>query len=89
MEVLRLVAAGSGNQDIASELSISPKTVSVHVFNILASSASPPHRSRRRRPMYARPRRSVTSAVLSHFLAPAGPANALEYGFRPMWRRAS
>jgi len=57
--VLRLVAAGRGNQDIASELSISPKTVSVHVFNILASSASPPHRSRRRRPMYARPRRSV------------------------------
>ena len=89
MEVLRLIAAGSGNRDIVSELSISPKTVSVHVFNIPASSAPPPHRSRRHRPPYACPRRSVTSAVLSHFLAPAGPANALEYGFRPMWRRAS
>ena len=42
MEVLRLVAAGRGNRDIASELSISPKTVSVHVYNILASSASSP-----------------------------------------------
>ena len=36
MEVLRLVAAGRGNRDIASELSISPKTASVHVSNILA-----------------------------------------------------
>ena len=33
MEVLRL---GAANRDIASELSISPKTASVHVSNILA-----------------------------------------------------
>jgi DNA-binding NarL/FixJ family response regulator len=36
MEVLRLVAAGRGHRHIASELSISPKTASVHVSNILA-----------------------------------------------------
>jgi DNA-binding NarL/FixJ family response regulator len=36
MEVLRLVAAGRGNRDIASELSISPKTASVRVPNIVA-----------------------------------------------------
>ena len=36
MEVLRLVAAGRGNQQIAAELFISPKTASVHVSNILA-----------------------------------------------------
>ena len=35
MEVLRLVAAGRGNQQIAAELFISPKTASVHVSNIL------------------------------------------------------
>lgn len=35
-EVLRLVAAGHGNRDIAGELFISPKTASVHVSNILA-----------------------------------------------------
>ena len=35
-EVLRLVAAGRGNRDIAGELFISPKTASVHVSNILA-----------------------------------------------------
>jgi DNA-binding NarL/FixJ family response regulator len=29
-------AAGRGNRDIASELSISPTTASVHVSNILA-----------------------------------------------------
>jgi DNA-binding CsgD family transcriptional regulator len=34
--VLRLVAAGRGNRDIASELSIPPKTAGVHVSNILA-----------------------------------------------------
>jgi hypothetical protein len=51
----------------------SPKTVSVHVFNILASSASP---AASKPPLpYARPRRSVTSAVLSHLLAPPAPAN--------------
>ena len=87
MEVLRLAAAGRRNRTIASELSIPPKTVSVHVVNILASSASPPTS---KPPLsYARPRRSVTSAVLSHLLAPAGPRTALEYGFRPMWRRAT
>jgi DNA-binding CsgD family transcriptional regulator/tetratricopeptide (TPR) repeat protein len=35
LEVLRLVAAGRSNRDIASELFISPKTASVHVSNIL------------------------------------------------------
>jgi DNA-binding CsgD family transcriptional regulator/tetratricopeptide (TPR) repeat protein len=35
LEVLRLVAAGRGNRDIANELFISPKTVSVHVSNIM------------------------------------------------------
>ncbi|MGP7998989.1 MAG: helix-turn-helix transcriptional regulator [Streptosporangiaceae bacterium] len=35
-EVLRLVAAGQSNRDIASELFISAKTASVHVSNILA-----------------------------------------------------
>ncbi|GGK94079.1 helix-turn-helix transcriptional regulator [Sphaerisporangium melleum] len=35
-EVLRLVAAGRGNREIAGELFISAKTVSVHVSNILA-----------------------------------------------------
>lgn len=34
-EVLRLVAEGRGNRDIAAELFISPKTASVHVSNIL------------------------------------------------------
>jgi DNA-binding CsgD family transcriptional regulator len=36
LEVLRLVAAGRSNRDIATELFISPKTASVHVSNILA-----------------------------------------------------
>ena len=35
MEVLRLVAAGRSNREIAGELFISPKTASVHVSNIL------------------------------------------------------
>ncbi|MCJ1679808.1 AAA family ATPase [Streptomyces sp. APSN-46.1] len=35
-EVLRLVAAGNSNRQIAEELFISPKTASVHVSNILA-----------------------------------------------------
>ncbi|MFC4588670.1 helix-turn-helix transcriptional regulator [Sphaerisporangium corydalis] len=35
LEVLRLVALGRSNRDIASELFISAKTVSVHVSNIL------------------------------------------------------
>jgi DNA-binding CsgD family transcriptional regulator len=34
-EVLRLIAAGQSNREIAAELFISPKTVSVHVSNIL------------------------------------------------------
>ena len=33
--MLRLVAAGRSNQQIAAELFISPKTASVHVSNIL------------------------------------------------------
>jgi ATP/maltotriose-dependent transcriptional regulator MalT len=36
LEVLRLVAAGQSNREIASALVISPKTASVHVSNILA-----------------------------------------------------
>jgi DNA-binding CsgD family transcriptional regulator len=36
LEVLRLVAEGRNNRDIASTLFISPKTVSVHVSNSLA-----------------------------------------------------
>ena len=35
-EVLRLVAAGQSNREIAATLVISPKTASVHVSNILA-----------------------------------------------------
>jgi len=35
LEVLRLVAAGASNREIAAELFISPKTASVHVSNIL------------------------------------------------------
>ncbi|TDD88955.1 LuxR family transcriptional regulator [Actinomadura rubrisoli] len=35
-EVLKLVAQGQGNRDIAAALFISPKTASVHVSNILA-----------------------------------------------------
>ncbi|MCX4528274.1 LuxR C-terminal-related transcriptional regulator [Streptomyces sp. NBC_01565] len=35
-DVLRLVAAGNTNRQIAEELFISPKTASVHVSNILA-----------------------------------------------------
>ena len=36
LEVLRLLAAGRSNRDIAAALFISPKTASVHVSNILA-----------------------------------------------------
>jgi DNA-binding NarL/FixJ family response regulator len=36
VEVLRLVAAGHSNREIGAELFIAPKTVSVHVSNILA-----------------------------------------------------
>jgi DNA-binding NarL/FixJ family response regulator len=36
VEVLALVAAGHSNRQIAQALFISPKTVSVHVSNILA-----------------------------------------------------
>jgi len=42
LEVLRLVAAGRSNQQIAAALFISRKTASVHVSNILASSACTP-----------------------------------------------
>jgi ATP/maltotriose-dependent transcriptional regulator MalT len=35
LDVLRLVASGRGNRDIAAELFISPRTASVHVSNIL------------------------------------------------------
>ncbi len=40
LEVLRLVAAGRSNRDIANELFISPKTASVHVSNILGKLGS-------------------------------------------------
>ena len=36
LEVLRLVAEGRSNREIAGELFISPKTASVHVSNILS-----------------------------------------------------
>jgi DNA-binding NarL/FixJ family response regulator len=36
LEVLRLVAAGCSNPEIAAELFISPRTASVHVSDILA-----------------------------------------------------
>jgi DNA-binding CsgD family transcriptional regulator len=36
LEVLRLVAAGRSNREVAAELFISPETASVHVSNILA-----------------------------------------------------
>jgi NarL family two-component system response regulator LiaR len=36
MEVLRLIAAGSSNADIAEQLVISEKTVKGHVSNILS-----------------------------------------------------
>ena len=36
VEVLRLLARGAGDRAIAAELSISPKTVGVHVSSILA-----------------------------------------------------
>jgi len=36
VEVLRLVAAGRTNRDIAADLFISAKTASVHVSNIMA-----------------------------------------------------
>ncbi|NEA31244.1 AAA family ATPase [Streptomyces sp. SID13031] len=36
LEVLRLIATGRSNREIAGELFISPKTASVHVSNILA-----------------------------------------------------
>jgi DNA-binding CsgD family transcriptional regulator len=39
LEVLRLVALGRSNREIAAELFISPKTASVHVSNILAKLA--------------------------------------------------
>jgi len=39
LDVLRLVATGRGNRDIAAELFISPRTASVHVSNILGKLA--------------------------------------------------
>ena len=65
MEVLRLAAAGRGNRDIASELSISPKTASVRVQYAGRARRLHPHRSRRHHPPAAGPRRPVTSAALT------------------------
>ena len=49
-EVLRLVTDGRSNPEIAARLFISPKTVSVHVSNILAKMGlDQPGRGRRRR----------------------------------------
>ena len=36
MEVLRLIAAGKNNQEIATALVISEKTVKTHITNLLA-----------------------------------------------------
>ncbi len=36
LEVLRLIAVGRTNRDIGSELFLSPRTVDMHVRNILA-----------------------------------------------------
>jgi DNA-binding NarL/FixJ family response regulator len=41
LEVLRLVAAGWSNPEIAAELGISAKTASVHVSNVLAKLGVP------------------------------------------------
>ena len=64
LEVLRLVAAGRSNRDIAGELFISPKTASVHVSNILGKlgaasrgeAAAKAHALRLLDPMQLRPR---------------------------------
>ena len=42
LDVLRLVAEGRANSQIASALFISPKTVSVHISNALAKRRSQP-----------------------------------------------
>jgi DNA-binding CsgD family transcriptional regulator len=60
MEVLRLAAAGRGNRDIGSELSMTPKTASVHVSDIgvsirtEAAAVCPPD-ARHGRPVPQRP----------------------------------
>ena len=64
LEVLRLVAEGRSNRDIAGELFISPKTASVHVSNILGKlgaasrgeAAAKAHALRLLDPMQLRPR---------------------------------
>ena len=62
--MLRLVAAGRSNRDIANELFISPKTASVHVSNILGKlgaasrgeAAAKAHALRLAGPLYSRGR---------------------------------
>jgi DNA-binding NarL/FixJ family response regulator len=45
LEILRLIAAGFGNAEIASRLVISPKTVDHHVSSILRKLAVPNRRA--------------------------------------------
>ena len=56
LEVLRLVAAGRSNEEIARELFISPKTASVHVSHIL-------HQARRSRQAGPRRRAAPTGCI--------------------------
>jgi DNA-binding CsgD family transcriptional regulator/tetratricopeptide (TPR) repeat protein len=62
LDVLRLVAAGRSNRDIAAELFISPKTASVHVSNILAKLGA------------ASRGEAAARAHALHLFEPAGPS---------------
>ena len=62
LEVLRLVAAGHSNREIAAALTISPKTASVHVSNILAKLAAA-----------SRTEAAVKAHQLMLLLSPGGP----------------
>jgi hypothetical protein len=82
---LRLAAAGRGNRDIASELSISPKTASVHVSNILAKLGVS---TRTEAAAIVHRMAGDLSGPKSSLSSPPAARTALEYGFRPMRRRA-
>jgi DNA-binding CsgD family transcriptional regulator len=62
LEVLRLVAAGRGNRDIAAELFISRRTASVHVSNIRAMAGVRRRTSSSARPDPASPQRRYEMA---------------------------